>query len=118
MKNYPIVTLFVVSLVAAGCSGPTKKDLDSMEARLDSRIAQTAAEFDRKVTAVDSKYANMLALEQEVKNGLQRVDQNAKLLESSNDVLAKLLQVRRNNLKEELKSIEDQLAVLQKDDAK
>ena len=101
-------------MVAAGCGGLTKKDLDDTEARIDAKISKTAAEMDRKVTAVDSKYANVLALEQEVKNGLQRIDHNAKLLEGANEVMAKLLQARRNSLKDELKRIEDQLEVLQK----
>ena len=114
MKNPWIVSLSLVSLLAAGCGGPTKKDLDDTEARVDAKIAKTAAEFDRKVTAVDTKYANMLAMEQEVKNGVQRIDHNAKLLEGANEVIATLLTARRNSLKEELKRIEDQLDILQK----
>lgn len=114
MKNSWIVSLSVVFLVAAGCSAPTKKDLDDSEARFDAKLAKTASELDRKVTAIDSKYANMLAMEQEVKNGVQRIDQNAKLLEGANAVMTTLLQARRNSLKEELKRIEDQLELLQK----
>ena len=113
-----IVVLSLASAALVGCGGPTKKDLEDTEARLGAKIAQSTAEMERKVNAVDAKYANMLALEQEVKNGLQRIEQNAKLLEGANEVDAKMLQAHRNSLKEELKSIEDQLALLQKPDGK
>jgi hypothetical protein len=114
MKISLTVFLFAVSLVAAGCGGITRKDLDDSERRLEALIARNTAELERKVNAVDAKYASMLALEQQVKNGLGRIDQNAKLLEGANDVLAKLLQARRNSLKEELSRIENQIEVLQK----
>ena len=118
MKHSLIVFLSVLSLAAVGCGGPSKKDLDDMEARVDTKISKSASDLERKVNAIDAKYASMLALEQEVKNGLQRIEQNAKLLEGANEVDTKMLQAHRNSLREELKSIEDQLALLQKPDAK
>jgi hypothetical protein len=118
MKHSLIVFLSALSLAAAGCGGPTKKDIEDSEARLNTKITQSSADLEKKINGIDSKYASMLALEQEVKNGLQRIDQNAKLLEGANDVDSKMLQAHRNSLREELKSIEDQLAVLQKTDIK
>ena len=110
--------LGLLPLVLVACGNPTKKDLADMEARLQTNIAKSVADLERKVNGVDAKYASMLALEQQVKNGLQRIEQNAKLLETANETDAKMLQAHRNSLKEELRTIEDQLSVLQKVAAK
>src|SRR5688572_23715824 len=117
MKSLLTVFLVAVSSLAAGC-GISKKDLDDSEKRLEAALSRTTSELERKINDVDVKYANMLALEQQVKNGLGRLDHNTKLLEGANDVMAKLLQAQRNSLKDELNRIEGQLEYLQKQEAK
>ena len=71
------------------------------------------AQLDQKINATDAKYANMLALEQQVKNGVEKIDANAKLLSEAGKAWLQVLQARRNALKEELRSVEDQLGALQ-----
>jgi hypothetical protein len=105
----------VVALVAGvGCGGIAKQDLDNLENKLNSKIATGIAEMDRKINATDAKYANMLAIEQTVKNGVQRIDANAKLLENANATMVSILQAQKNALKEQLSSVENQLEALKK----
>lgn len=118
MKISRLAFLGLVPMALAACGAPTQKDLKDMEARLQASIQKSSADLERKVNGVDAKYASMLALEQQVKNGLQRIEQNAKVLEAANETDTKMLQAHRNSLKEELRTIEDQLAVLQKVAAK
>ena len=96
-----------------GCADVSKQDVDALGVTLEAKIAQAVAGLDQKITATDAKYANMLALEQQVKNGVEKIDANAKLLEDSGKSWLQVLQARRNALKEELRSVEDQLAALQ-----
>ncbi len=116
-----LAALAAVLLLSTGCDGASKADLSGLEQRLDTKvgqaetkIAQMAAELDRKITATDSKYANMLAIEQQVKNGMESIEKNSKQLELTNDVVRQLLEAQRAALKEQLASIEEQLAVLKK----
>jgi hypothetical protein len=104
----------VAAGIVSGCGGISKQDLDNLETKLDSKIAQTAAEMDRKVNATDAKYANMLAIEQQVKNGVEQIATNKKLLEGANATMIQILTAQRNALKEQLKSVEDQLDALKK----
>jgi len=96
-----------------GCADISKQEVDAQDAKLEAKIAQTAAGLDQKITATDTKYANMLALEQSVKNGVEKIDANAKLLSEAGKAWLLVLQARRNALKEELRSVEDQLSALQ-----
>ena len=104
----------VAAGIVAGCGGISKQDLDNLETKLDAKIAQTAAEMDRKVNATDAKYANMLAIEQQVKNGVEQIASNKKLLENANATMTQILTAQKNALKEQLKSVEDQLDALKK----
>jgi hypothetical protein len=104
--------VFAVALLGVGCGGVSKQDLDNLEQKLDSKISQAAAEMDRKINATDAKYANMLAIEQTVKNGVERIDKNAKLLENANAQMVQILQAQKNALKEQLSSVENQLEAL------
>ncbi len=101
-------------ILVAGCGGVSVQDLDNLEKRVDANIAKTAAEMDRKITATDAKYAKMLAMEQKVQNGVERIDGNAKLLESANDRMILILTAQKNALKEQLDSVNAQLEALQK----
>ena len=105
----------------AGCGGPSQEDMAKLEQRVESKTSQTetknaqvAAELERKITTTEGKYANMLAIEQEVKNGVETVNKSAKLLEQSNDVIRRLLEAQRASLKEQLACIEEQLEVLKR----
>ena len=71
-----------------------------------------ASDLERKLNATDAKYANMLALEQAVKNGVEKIDKNAKLLQDSGEAWLQILQTQRNVLREQLKSVDDQIASL------
>jgi len=96
-----------------GCADVSKQDVDALGVKVEASIAQAVAGLDQKITATDAKYANMLALEQKVKNGVEQIDANAKLLSESGKAWLQVLQARRNALKEELRSVEDQLSALQ-----
>lgn len=107
-----LIVLACGSLV--GCADVSKQDVDALDAKFEARIAQAIAELEQKITATDAKYANMLALEQSVKNGAAKIDANAKLLEEAGKSWLQLLQAQRNALKEELRTVEDQLEALGK----
>ena len=96
--------------LAIGCGGVSTVDLE----RLDNKIVKTAAEADRKITAMDTKYAKMLQMEQRVQNGLEKIEAHSKLLETANDRIVVILSAQRNALKEQLVSVEQQLEALQK----
>jgi len=96
-----------------GCADVSKRDVDALGETLEAKIAQAVAGLEQKITATDAKYANMLALEQSVKNGVEKIDANAKLLSEAGKAWLLVLQARRNALKEELRSVEDQLSALQ-----
>lgn len=109
-------------LLASGC-GITQKQLDDLEAgistQIDTKIAKAVADLERKITATDqkinatdAKYATMLALEQKVKNEVEKIDGHAALLEDSSKAWVEILQVQRNVLREQLKSVQDQIAGL------
>jgi hypothetical protein len=112
-----IWTSVFFSLVAAGCSTVSPEQLadseKNLETRLKAKIAQSAAELEQKITAVDSKDASMLALEQKVQNGLEQVEQNVQLLKDANATIADLLQAQRNALRKQLRTVEDKLKALQ-----
>lgn len=110
--THALLVLGALCLVA-GCSDVSKKDLDDTQARLEAEIARSIAQVEQKINATDAKYANMLALEQSVKNGVEKIDQNAKLLENAGKAWMQVLQAHRNVLREQLKSIEDQIDALQ-----
>jgi hypothetical protein len=101
-------------LCLVGCADVTKQDLDATKTELEAKIAQAVAEMDRKINATDAKYANMLALEQAVKNGVMKIDENAALLESSGKAYLQILQTQQAVLKEQVKTVEDQIQALQK----
>ena len=106
--------VFVLSVIVGGCGGISKQDLDSLEKRIDTKLAQENAELSKKINDTDSKYANMLAIEQKVTNGVAKIDANAKLLESANTTMIQILTAQKNALKEQLNSVENQLEALQK----
>ena len=108
-----VVVVFAL-LSLPGCAQVQKEDLSNQRSALEAEIQKAVARLDQKITAVDTKYANMLALEQSVKNGLTKIDSQGKLLEDSNKVMTQIVQTQRNALREQLKSIEDQLEGLQK----
>ena len=97
----------MILLAAAGCGGLSRQDLDDLQRRLESKMAQTAAEMDRKVTKV-------VQMEPKVSSGLERIDGHAKLLESANATMVLILSAQKNALKEQLASVEAQLEALQK----
>ena len=106
------------ALCLSGC-GVTQNQLDDMEARVGTKIATAVAEIEKKIAQTeqkindtDAKYASMLALEQQVKNGVEKIDTHAKLLEDSGDAWLLVLQTQGNVLKEQLKSVQDQIASL------
>ncbi len=116
-----LATLASLSILESGCGGASKEEMTALEQRLDARagqtetkLAQMAAELDRKITATDGKFANMLAIDQQVKNGVENIDKHAKQLELTNDVLRQLLEAQRASLKEQLAGIEEQLEVLRR----
>ena len=111
MKKFTPALLLAFGI---GCGGIDEQQLNQVERSLNAKIAQTAAEMDRKVTATDAKYAKMLAMEQKVANGLERIEQHAKLLETANDRMIQILLAQRNALKDQLASVEAQLEALQK----
>lgn len=107
-----------VTLCLAGC-GVAPAQLNDMEARVETKIAAAVAEIEKKIARTeqkindtDAKYASMLALEQQVKNGVERIDKHAKLLADSGEAWAEILQTQENVLREQLKSVEDQIAGL------
>ncbi len=106
--------VFVLAVVAGGCGGISKQDLDNLEGRINSKLAQENAELTKKINDTDSKYANMLAIEQKVTNGVAKIDANAKLLENANTTMIQILQAQKTALKEQLSSVEGQLEALQK----
>jgi hypothetical protein len=95
-----------------GCADVSKQDVDALGVTLEAKISQAVAQLDQKINATDAKYASMLALEQQVKNGVEKIDANAKLLGEAGKSWLQVLQARRNALKEELRSVEDQLGAL------
>ncbi len=104
------------TLCVASC-GVTQEQLDDMEARVGTKIAAAVANVERKIAQTeqrindtDAKYATMLALDQQVKNGVERIDRHAKLLEDSGSAWLQILQTQRNVLREQLKSVDDQIA--------
>ena len=106
------------AMCLSGC-GITQVQLDDMEARVGTKIATAVAEIEKKIAQTeqrindtDAKYASMLALEQQVKNGVEKIDKHAKLLEDSGDAWLQILQTQGNVLKEQLKSVQDQIASL------
>lgn len=107
-----LVLAGIVAVFVGGCAEVAKKDLDDLEARIGAKIAQSVAEMDTKINATDAKYANMLALEQKVKNGVDAIDKNAQLLQKSGEAMLQILQSYRNLLREQLKSVDDQIASL------
>jgi hypothetical protein len=96
----------------AGC-GVSPQQLDDLEARVGTQIAGAVAGLERQINDTDAKYANMLALEQQVKNGVEKIDKQATLLEHSGNAWLEILQTQRNVLREQLKSVDDQIAGLQ-----
>ncbi len=120
MKNTLALCGVVAALAAlSGCDSASKQDLTGVEQRLDTKVgqaetklSQTAADLDRKITAIDTKFANVLAIDQQVKNAIEDMKAHAKQLEVTNDVLKRLLEAQRASLKEQLASVEEQLAVL------
>ena len=108
------VLILLACGTVVGCADVSKQDVDALGVTLEAKIAQAVAKLDQKITATDAKYANMLALEQKVKNGVEQIDANAKLLSESGKAWLQVLQARRNALKEELRSVEDQLGALPK----
>lgn len=113
-KHWPVGTLALFVFCMVGCAEVSKKDLDAMRSELEVKITQAAASLERKINATDAKYANMLALEQAVKNGVMKIDQNAALLETSGKAYLQILQTQQAVLKEQAKTIEDQILALQK----
>ena len=101
-------------LCIVGCGGVSKKDLDATRSQLEVQITQAVANLERKINATDAKYANMLALEQSVRSGVMKIDENAALLESSGKVYLQILQTQYAILKEQVKTVEDQLQALTK----
>jgi len=70
-----------------GCADVSKQDVDALGVTLEAKIAQAVAGLDQKITATDAKYANMLALEQSVKNGVEKIDANAEAPQRGREVL-------------------------------
>lgn len=114
MKKLVAFALMGVVAMLIGCGGISQKDLDDLSSRLDSKISQTQADLERKITATDAKYANMLAIEQKVKIGVDSIEKNAELLASANQRMIEILMAQRNALKEQLASVESQLEALKK----
>jgi hypothetical protein len=108
------LALALVALVAVGCNSITKEELSASEARTGVKISQAVTDLEQKLHATDAKYASMLALEQMVKNGVEKIDKNVTLLESANSILVKVLQAQKNALKEQLQTIDDQITALSK----
>ena len=112
----------IAAVCVAGC-GITQKQLDDMEARIDTKIAAAITQLERKITQTeqkindtDAKYASMLALEQQVKNGVEKIDSHAKLLADAGEAWLQILQTQGNVLREQLKSVEDQISSLNPQD--
>jgi len=111
MKKF---TSVLVVLCLAGCADVSKQDLDNTRTGLEAKLSKAVADLEQRINAVDTKYANVLALEQSVKNGLTKIESQGKLLEDANTVMLQIVQAQRNALREQLKSIEDQLEGLNK----
>ncbi len=111
MKKFGAMAILALS---AGCGGISEQDLRGLEGRIDAKISKTASDLDRRITSMDAKYATMLQMEQRVQNGVEKIDANAKLLESANDRMIVILSAQKNALKEQLVSVEQQLEALQK----
>jgi hypothetical protein len=114
VKHLPVLLGALGVLCLVGCADVSKKDLAETKSQLEVQITQAVADLERKINATDAKYANMLALEQTVKNGVMKIDQNAALLETSGKAYLQILQTQHAVLKEQMKTVEDQLQVLQK----
>jgi hypothetical protein len=114
VKHLPISLGALGVLCLVGCADVSKKDLDDTRSQLEVQITQAVANLERKINATDAKYANMLALEQAVRNGVMKIDQNAALLETSGKAYLQILQTQHAVLKEQVKTVEDQLEELQK----
>src|SRR5258705_3242320 len=95
------IVLFSLFCVA-GCADVSKQDVDNTRLGLEAQLSKAVANLEAKITAVDTKYANMLALEQSVKNGLTKIDSQGKLLEDSNKVMTQIVQAQRSALREQL----------------
>lgn len=113
-KHLPVGLGALGVLCIVGCADVSKKDLDATRSQLEVEITQAVADLERKINATDAKYANMLALEQAVKNGVMKIDENAALLESSGKVYLEILQTQHAVLKEQVKTVEDQIQALEK----
>ena len=107
-----ITLVAALAVCVASCAEVEKKHLTDLEAKIDAKIAESASQLEQKIYATDAKYAKMLALEQKVTNGVRAIDANAQLLQKSGDAMRQILQTYRNLLREQLKSVEDQLATL------
>jgi hypothetical protein len=102
-----LIGVAVVLVVAVGCGGGPNPE---QEGKHKQEMEQLRLHVDQKIAGLEQKYANVLQMEQRVKNAVEEAEKMSKV----NDVVVRLLTAQQEALKDQLRTVQDLLKEMQK----